>query len=94
MYGRIYAEEFKVEALELLASSGKSMHQLERELGIGRGCLARWKNERGGDRVDTSCDEERDPQEVIRELRRELQVVREERDILKKAVAIFSRPKP
>ena len=94
MNGRVYTREFKAEALELLASSGKSMHRLERELGIGRGCLARWKVERGDERVDTSSDEERDPQAVIRELRRELEVVREERDILKKAVAIFSRPKP
>jgi len=94
MYGRVYSQEFKAEALDLLESSGKSMHQLERELGIGRGCLARWKAELGRSRIDASSDEGRDPQTVIRDLRRELEVVRVERDILKKAVAIFSRPKP
>ncbi|MFO7695643.1 MAG: transposase [Anaerolineae bacterium] len=94
MYGRVYSEEFKAEALELLESSGKSMHQLERELGIGRGCLARWKIEQGDSSNDAIGDERRDPQAVIRDLRRELEVVRMERDILKKAVAIFSRPKP
>ncbi len=94
MYGRAYSEEFKAEALELLESSGKSMHRLERELGIGRGCLARWKGKLGESRIETSSDEQRDPQKVIRDLRRELESVRMERDILKKAVAIFSRPKP
>lgn len=94
MYGRAYSEEFKAEALELLESSGKSMRQLERELGIGRGCLARWKGAPGESRIETGGDEQRDPQKVIRDLRRELESVRMERDILKKAVAIFSRTKP
>ena len=42
---RKYTREFKLEAVHLLETSGKSASQLERELGIGSGCLSRWKRE-------------------------------------------------
>ena len=40
---RTYTKEFKLEALELLESSGKSAAQLERELGITTGLLLKWR---------------------------------------------------
>ncbi|NLF02635.1 MAG: hypothetical protein GX601_16840 [Anaerolineales bacterium] len=80
--------------MELLNSSGKSMEQVERDLGIGNGCLARWRSELSIASTTEAGLRPPDAQMVIRELRRELQVVREERDILKKAIAIFSRAKP
>ena len=92
---RSYSAEFKLEALRLLETSGKSAAEIERELGIGDGCLRQWKFKRkaNGDQAfpghgNVSADQE----ELVR-LRRELEIVRQERDILKKAVAIFSRPK-
>jgi transposase len=42
---RTYTDEFKREAVQLLETSGKSARQLERELGIGKTCLSRWKRE-------------------------------------------------
>ncbi len=93
MKRRVYSQEFKEQAVELLNSSGKSMEQVERELGIGNGCLARWRSELNGAGTTEAGLGAPDAQVVIRELRRELQVVREERDILKKAIAIFSRAK-
>jgi len=93
MKRRVYSREFKEQAVELLNSSGKSMEQVERELGIGNGCLARWRSELSGAGTREAGLGPPDAQVVIRELRRELQVVREERDILKKAIAIFSRAK-
>ena len=41
---RTYAPEFKVQALEMLATGKYSMAQLERELGITAGRLAVWKS--------------------------------------------------
>jgi transposase-like protein len=38
-----YTREFKVEAVRLLETSGKSGHDLERELGIGGGQIYRWR---------------------------------------------------
>ena len=89
---RTYTDEFKREAVRLLETSGKSARQLERELGIGQTCLSRWKRELGEN------DEQAFPgkgrltpeQEHIRELERENEILRQERDILKKAVAIFA----
>ncbi len=93
---RTYTDEFKREALELLKSSGKSAKQIERELGITRGMLLKWRDRYqvvtpvvGQARLEPS-DLEAAKQE-IRRLERELREVAEEREILKKVVNIFSR---
>lgn len=92
---RQYTREFKLEALHLLETSGKSASQLERELGIGKGNLHRWKRKLGQDGQDAFPGHGRrtPEQERIRQLERENEVLRQQRDILKKAVAIFSHPK-
>jgi len=90
---RQYSREFKQEAVQLLERSGKSVSELERELGIARGNLWRWKREFAADGENAfpghgrlTPDEER-----LRQLERENEVLRQERDILKKAIAIFSQ---
>jgi len=89
---RQYSREFKREAVELLETSGKSASQLERELGIGKGNLWRWKREfaKNGDDAFPGQGRLTPDQERLRKLERENEVLRQERDILKKAVAIFS----
>ena len=91
-----YTTEFKIKAVRLYETSGKSASQIERELGIGAGNLWRWKRKYGSDiEQDTPDPGGRTPeQEHIRALERENEILRQERDILKKAVAIFSQPKP
>ena len=42
---KTYSAEFKLEAVRLLETSGKSATELERELGIGDACLSRWKRQ-------------------------------------------------
>lgn len=92
---RTYTREFKLEALELLKTSGKSAAQVERELGITKGLLLKWrdryqvKGEPGHKQLEASDLEA--AQAEIRKLRRELAIVQQERDILKKAVSIFSQ---
>ena len=39
-----YTREFKLEAVRLLEASGRGLRELERELGIGAGCLGRWRD--------------------------------------------------
>jgi transposase len=91
---KTYTREFKVEAVRLLESSGKNGHEIERDLGIGSGQVYRWRKqlaaEGGGIRAFPGTGNPRD-EEFVR-LKRENAVLREERDILRKAVAIFSRP--
>ena len=91
---RQYTREFQLEALRLLETSGKSATQIERELGIGKGNLYRWKRKLAADGEYAFPGQGRlaPDQERIRQLEREIEVLRQERDILKKAVAIFSHP--
>ena len=93
---RVYTDEFKREALELLKSSGKSAGQLERELGITTGMLLKWRH-----RYQVVGSENQVAKLVpsnleaakreIQHLQGELKEIAEEREILKKAVNIFSR---
>jgi transposase len=91
---RQYTREFRLEAVRLLETSGKRVSQLERELGIGRGNLSRWKKQLAAHGEDAFPGHGRlTPEgERLRQLERENEILRQERDILKKAVAIFSRP--
>jgi transposase len=88
-----YSKEFKMETLEISRSSGKSDSQLERELGLSRGCLYNWRKqiEREGEQAFRGRGRLKAEDERIRQLERELAIVRQERDILKKAMAIFTR---
>jgi transposase len=93
---RTYTEEFKLEALALLKSSGKSAVQIERELGITAGMLTKWRDryqvakaEKGGTSLEPSDLEAAKCE--IKSLQRQLAEVTEEREILKKTVSIFSR---
>jgi transposase len=93
---RTYTREFKLEAVRLWESSDESMTQIERDLGIGKGNLWRWKREfaAGGEDAFPGRGRVTPEQERVRQLERENEILRQERDILKKAIAIFSRPKP
>lgn len=93
---RTYTKEFKLEALELLKSSEKSASQVERELGITPGLLVKWRDQHQviSEDMQEAVLEPSDLEAAkaeIKRLRRELAIVEEERDILKKAVNIFSR---
>jgi len=91
-----YSDEFKREAVRLLKESDKSARQLEQELGIGSTCLSRWKRELEAEGQEAFPGQGRlTPEKArIRELEREVEILRQERDILKKAITIFSHPSP
>ena len=91
---RRYATEFKREAVRLLETSGKGVTQIQRDLGIGAGCLSRWKRKLAEDGESAFPGPGRlaPDKERFRKLERENEILRQERDILKKAVAIFSHP--
>jgi transposase len=92
---KTYSAEFKMEALRLLETSGRSASEIERELGIGDGCFLQWKRKRLKDGVHAFPGQGRmtPEQERIRQLERELAITRQERDIPKKAIAIFAHEK-
>ena len=89
---KTYTQEFKREAVRLAQTSGKPITQIARELGISDASIHQWRKElaeHGSDAFpgsghQTALEEEN------RRLKRELERTRQERDILKKTVRIFS----
>lgn len=88
-----YSEEFKLETLRLLESSGRPVAQLERELGLSHGLLRNWRKryQVNSENGKLEGSEAQQLQAEVRRLQRENAVLRRERDILKKAVQIFSQ---
>ena len=90
---RQYSDEFKKDAIRLMETSGKKLSEIERELGIPHGLVRNWqkrfKVNPASDKLELS-EVERLKTE-LREMKRELDVTRMERDILKKTVGIFSK---
>lgn len=88
-----YTGEFKREAVELVTHSGKSMAEVERDLGLSKGLLKQWVGDAkgNGEQAFPGKGRLKPEDERVRRLERELAVVKEERDILKKAIAIFSQ---
>jgi transposase len=97
---RHFTDEFKREAVALLVSSGRPLSRIASELGISASMLRNWRNGCGGPDgrsarppIPASAPHSAaDPAAEISRLRRENDRLRTERDILKKAVAIFSEP--
>ena len=93
---RKYTEEFKLEALELLKSSGKTARQIERELGITPGLLVKWRDRyqaitKEAEQAHLELSDMEAAKREIKRLQRRLAEVEEEREILKKTINIFSR---
>jgi len=89
---RIYDKAFKKEAVRLVVEDGLKAVEVERNLGIGTNIVSRWVREMTQDPEHAFPGKGRlkPPEEELRDLKRELERVKRERDILKKAVAIFS----
>ncbi|PJZ79148.1 MULTISPECIES: transposase [Leptospira] len=86
-----YTTEFKRESVQYLISSGKSQNLVCEELGLPNGILGRWKKELDQNQTETgSFQDVRDKR--IQELEREVQNLKQQRDILKKAMGITLSP--
>ena len=85
---RSFTAEFKQEAVDLLRRSKKPALQVARELGIGQTTLTRWN--RQADQMPLGAKGFLATEEV-KALRREVERLRQERDILKKAMAFFAK---
>jgi len=85
-----YPHEFKVEAVRLVRESGKSTRDIASDLGVSVVSLNRWLKdpELGGTASSNNLDAEERAE--LRRLRREVRILREEREILKKAAVFFA----
>ena len=85
---RSYTPEFKQETVNLVREGGKSGCLVARELGIAQPTLNRWTRQAASAPLGTHSFLATEELKVVR---RELEQVRQERDILKKAVAFFAK---
>ena len=87
---RRYSKEFREDVLHMLKTGDKTVPVLSKELGIAEQVIYRWYKKDKGLNVKAG-EKVSDQEKEVRELRKKLADVTEERDILKKAVHIFSR---
>ena len=90
--GKRFDKEFKIEAVRLASEPDNTQSKIERDLGISQGIISRWKRElrKDGDQAFPGKGRLKPDDDEMRRLKRENERLRRERDILKKAVAIFS----
>ena len=90
---RTYTAEFKREGVRLAQTSGKPIAHIARELGISDTSIHEWRKQLAahGDEAFPGSGHQTAQEEEMRRLKRELEVTRQERDILKKAFIVFSR---
>jgi len=86
-----HTEEFKAEAVELVEASGKSVAEIAEELGINARTLYHWVEAHKPQEVSGKGESEGDLAAENKRLRRELEIMRQERDILKKAMGVFAK---
>ena len=90
---RRFDAQFKLDALRLIQESNRNITDVARELGIRPELLYRWKSEHEADpeQAFPGKGHMKPDEEYVRRLERELAQARQERDILKKALAYFSK---
>lgn len=92
---RYFDQQFKLDAVRMITEGGKKISEVSRDLGVGLTQLQRWRQKYAGNggtpkSAGTSAAPPAESAETEK-LRKELALVKEEREILKKALAVFSR---
>ena len=89
---RRFTKEFEEEAVRLVRTSGRTQREVVDDLGIGLSTLVRWigrhRDRQSRDSVEAG---QADVVAELRRLRRENEILRQERDVLKRATAFFAR---
>lgn len=87
--GREIDAAFRQEAVRILSTSGRTIRQVASDLGVGVSSLGKWK--RTLDRAELMAGPHDDVTKELARLRRENELLRAERDLLKKATAFFAK---
>lgn len=92
---RKYTPEFKLEAVRLVTDQRQSAAEVAKQLEINVGMLHQWRAavKKDGAKAFTPQATEKLESEELRTVRRQLKIALEERDILKKALGFFAKPK-
>ena len=94
MARKTYTREFKLQAIRMMLDQGLAVAEVARRLGVGENCLRNWRQaaREQGDAAFPGQGNLSLADEEIRRLRAEVQRLRAERDLLKKAAAYFASP--
>jgi len=99
-HAKRYSREFKQEAVRLLLTSGKTAAELGRELGVSKMTMGTWREQaiaHGDHPQDAQPEGARISYSVLKlenaRLKKELEIARQQRDILKKSLGILSQEK-
>jgi len=85
--GRMIDDAFRREAVRILATSGRTIKAVADDLGIGTSSLSKWKCQL--DRAELMAGPQEDVQKELVRLRRENELLRVARDLLKKATFVL-----
>lgn len=88
---RRFSEEFRAEAVRLARESNRSLKDISAELGISTTCLRNWLSTTPSEKQTTTKGRVLSLEEEVRQLKRDNERLREEREILKKATVFFAR---
>jgi len=88
---RRFTRELQEEAVRLVQTSGRTQREIAADLGIGQSTLVRWLGQNRDRRAAAPSGVQNDVTAELNRLRRENEILRQERDILKKATAFFAR---
>ena len=86
-----YSSEFKHQAVRLVTEQGLSLAQAARDLGLNQNMLGRWKKEFEAQGAKAFPGQGHPHDQELARLKRENDVLRQEREVLKKAISIFSQ---
>jgi transposase len=90
---RKFDAQFKLDAVRLIQASDRTISDIARDLGVRREMLYKWQRELEADAKNAfpGKGKRKPDQEQLHQLQQALKRVTEERDILKKALAFFSK---
>ena len=88
---RQFSEEFRAQAVRLVVDEGKTVGAVARELDLTASALRQWVERARADRSGGKTGLTTAEREELARLRKQLRIVQEEREILKKAAAFFAK---
>ena len=92
---KTYDKEFKLSAIKMIVEAGISVSRISKDLGVNENSLYKWKRAYLEDQHDAfpGKGKMKPEEEELKNLKKELTIVKMERDILKKAIAFFAKEK-
>lgn len=92
---KTYDKEFKLSAIKMMVEGGMNVSRISKDLGVNENSLYKWKRAYLEDQQNAfpGKGKMKAEEEELKNLKKELTIVKMERDILKKAIAFFAKEK-